>query len=236
MAAPEGEQDLRRHLFWRIDRAERADLAAQIVARHASTVVFCRTKRGADRLARQMHQAGLAVAAIHGDRSQPQREKALAAFSDGRVQALVATDVAARGIHVDAVGCVLHFDPPEDEKAYVHRSGRTGRAGAGGTVLTLVTNEVTSAVKVMQKALGFPRGATAPDLRTLGEVVAQREAGDEGARGRRSRSGRRGNGPSQPARPGASPTAARPAVAATGAPRPDGRPDRTTSTGRAQRA
>jgi superfamily II DNA/RNA helicase len=173
VTTPEGEQDLRRHLFWKVDKAERAGLAAQIVARHSSTVVFCRTKRGADRLARQMHQAGLSVAAIHGDRSQQQREKALAAFSDGRVQALVATDVAARGIHVDAVGCVLHFDPPEDEKAYVHRSGRTGRAGAGGTVLSLVTDDVMSAVRVMQKALGFARGAGAPDLRSLGEVVAQ---------------------------------------------------------------
>jgi superfamily II DNA/RNA helicase len=173
VVTPEGEHDLRRHLFWKIDRAGRADMATQIVARHTSTVVFCRTKRGADRLARQMHQAGLSVAAIHGDRSQAQREKALAAFSDGRVQALIATDVAARGIHVDAVGCVLHFDPPEDAKAYVHRSGRTGRAGAGGTVLTLVTDDVASAVRVMQKALGFVRGATAPDLRTLGEVVAR---------------------------------------------------------------
>jgi len=140
----EGDEDRRRHLFWKIDRAQRAAVAAQVVARHDSTVVFCRTKRGADRLARQLTLAGLPVAAIHGDRSQAQREKALAAFADGRVQALVATDVAARGIHVDAVGCVLHFDPPEDEKAYVHRSG---------------------------KALGLPRLTTGPDFASLGEVV-----------------------------------------------------------------
>jgi superfamily II DNA/RNA helicase len=143
------EEDRREHLFWKTDR---------------TTVVFCRTKRGADRLARQLTQAGVSVAAIHGDRSQAQREKALAAFSGGRVQALVATDVAARGIHVDAVGCVLHFDPPEDEKAYVHRSGRTGRAGAGGTVLSLVTDDTAGAVKVLQRALGFPTRTTAPDL------------------------------------------------------------------------
>jgi superfamily II DNA/RNA helicase len=168
---PAGEEDLRRHLFWRVDRAGRANMAAQIVARHASTLVFVRTKRGADRLARQLSQSGLAVAAIHGDRSQSQREKALDAFSTGRVQALVATDVAARGIHVDAVGCVLHFDPPEDEKAYVHRSGRTGRAGAGGTVLSIVTVDQAAAVKTLQKALGFPRGATDIDLAGLGPVV-----------------------------------------------------------------
>src|SRR5581483_11939253 len=81
---PEGQEDRRRHLFWKTSREGRATMAAQIVARHASTVVFCRTKRGADRLARQLTQAGLAVAAIHGDRSQSQREKALAAFSAGR--------------------------------------------------------------------------------------------------------------------------------------------------------
>src|SRR5207302_9663458 len=133
-----------------------------------------RTKRGADRLAGQLTKAGLSVAAIHGDRSQGQREKALAAFSGGRVQALVATDVAARGIHVDAVGCVLHFDPPEDEKAYVHRSGRTGRAGAGGTVLSLVTDDQAGAVKTLQKALGLPRGTTRADADTLGPVVTLR--------------------------------------------------------------
>jgi superfamily II DNA/RNA helicase len=162
------EEDRRRHLFWKIDRAERASVAAQIVIRHDSTVVFCRTKRGADRLARQLTQAGVSAAAIHGDRSQAQREKALAAFSGGRVQALVATDVAARGIHVDAVHCVLHFDPPEDEKAYVHRSGRTGRAGAGGTVLSLVTADTAGAVKALQRALGFPTRTAGPDLTTLG--------------------------------------------------------------------
>ncbi|HVW32548.1 MAG TPA: DEAD/DEAH box helicase [Acidimicrobiia bacterium] len=171
---PEGAEDLRRHLFWRAERTERAAVAAQVVARHPSTVVFCRTKRGADRLARQLTQAGLDVAAIHGDRSQKQREAALAAFSSGRVQALVATDVAARGIHVDAVGCVLHFDPPEDDKTYVHRSGRTGRAGAGGTVLSLVTAETAGAVRVLQKALGFPTRTTGPDLESLGAPVPRR--------------------------------------------------------------
>ena len=169
---PEGEEDRRRHLFWKVDRTQRAGVAADIVARHASTVVFCRTKRGADRLAGQLAKAGLSVAAIHGDRSQGQREKALAAFAGGRVQALVATDVAARGIHVDAVGCVLHFDPPEDEKAYVHRSGRTGRAGAGGTVLSLVTDDQAFAVRSLQKALGLPRGTIAADAAALGPVVA----------------------------------------------------------------
>ncbi len=195
---PEGEEDLRRHLFWKTDRAERAAMAAQIVARHPSTVVFCRTKRGADRLARQLHQAGLSVAAIHGDRSQGQREKALAAFQSGRVQALVATDVAARGIHVDAVGCVLHFDPPEDAKAYVHRSGRTGRAGAGGTVLSLVTADQAAAVRALQKG---PRLQRQTDRSRPGRSRAGR-AGPGRADGADADEARREDSGQQPARAG----------------------------------
>ena len=205
------EEDLRQHLFWKTHKTERANVAAQIVIRHGSTVVFCRTKRGADRLARQLHQAGVSVAAIHGDRSQVQREKALAAFSGGRVQALVATDVAARGIHVDAVGCVLHFDPPEDEKAYVHRSGRTGRAGAGGTVLSLVTDDTAAAVKALQRALGFPTRTTAPDLSGPAVVLRPQSAERKPERAKPER-------------------AKRDWAAATGTPtprrKPDGRPAR----------
>ena len=96
--------------------------------------MFCRTKHGADALAKQARAApACASAAIHGNRSQGQRERALAAFASGKVEALVATDVAARGIHVDGVACVVHFDPPADVKDYMHRSGRTARAGADGT-------------------------------------------------------------------------------------------------------
>jgi superfamily II DNA/RNA helicase len=167
VASPEGEADLREHLFWKTDRARRVEVTSQIIARRGSTVVFCRTKRGADRLARQLSQSGLTVAAIHGDRSQGQREKALAAFSGGRVQALIATDVAARGIHVDDIACVLHFDPPEDEKTYVHRSGRTGRAGAGGTVLSLVCEDNGAAVRDIQRRLGFPTRFSEPNVGSL---------------------------------------------------------------------
>ena len=99
-------------------------------------MVFCRTKRGADRVAQQLSAAGVSAVAIHGDRTQSQRERALAAFSCGRANALVATDVAARGIHVDDLPCVVHFDPPADATDYLHRSGRTGRAGKTGTVVS----------------------------------------------------------------------------------------------------
>src|SRR5205823_10130002 len=103
--------------------------------------------------ARQLAREGVSAAAIHGDRPQGQRDRALSAFSTGKVQALVATDVAARGIHVDDVGCVVHFDPPGGEKDYVHRSGRTGRAGAAGIVVSLVSVDQGPDVRSMQRKL-----------------------------------------------------------------------------------
>ncbi len=126
------------HFVRPVKREDRIRTTADIVRAHGSTIVFCRTKRGADRVARQLDKQGVSAAAIHGDRSQGQRTRALDAFSSGRVQALVATDVAARGIHVDDVGCVIHYDPPGDDATYVHRSGRTGRAGRTGVVVSLI--------------------------------------------------------------------------------------------------
>jgi superfamily II DNA/RNA helicase len=156
------DPDLVTHAFWSVPRTERLATAAKIVADHGSTVVFCRTKRGADRVARQLESAGVSAAAIHGDRSQAQRERALRSFHEGRVAALVATDVAARGIHVDGVACVVHFDLPDDPKDYVHRSGRTARAGATGVVITLVTDERRADATRLQRALGYPVELTAP--------------------------------------------------------------------------
>jgi len=152
----EDDQGVVHHLFWRSDREERVAITADVVSRHGSAVVFCRTRRGADRLTKQLVAAGIGAVPIHGSRSQSQREAALAAFTAGRAQALVATDVAARGIHVDDVACVVHFDPPADEKDYVHRSGRTGRAGADGVVVSLVGEDQVKAVRTLQRALGLP--------------------------------------------------------------------------------
>ncbi len=156
-----------RHVFWKAEGGERAELTAKVVNASWPAIVFCRTKRGADRLARRLIQSGVGAEAIHGDRSQAQRDRALSAFSAGRVQALVATDVAARGIHVDDVACVVNFDPPEDEKAYVHRSGRTGRAGAAGIVVSLVSSEQMGDIKKMQGKLGYPRRVESADLAML---------------------------------------------------------------------
>ena len=135
---------------------------ADVVAAAGPTIVFCRTKHGADRIARQLEQRGIRAAAIHGDRSQKQREKALDLFVRGAVDALVATDVAARGIHVDGVNAVVHFDPPADAKDYVHRSGRTARAGADRGGRQLRDPGQGGAVKRLQRDLGVPVGTTPP--------------------------------------------------------------------------
>ena len=113
------------------------------------------------------HQAGVSAAPIHGGRSQPQRDRALAAFKGGAVQALVATDVAARGIHVDAVACVVHYDLPADSKDYVHRSGRTGRAGADGVVVSMVGPDQAKEVRTLQRQLGYSQELIAPDPSAL---------------------------------------------------------------------
>ena len=141
------------HLFWSADRSERVRLTADIIGRTGPTIVFSRTRHGADRIARQLGHAGVTAVPIHGRRSQAQRDQALRAFTAGKAPALVATDVAARGIHVDGVACVVHFDPVDESKDYIHRSGRTGRAGAAGVVVSLVSDDTRQAVRRLQREL-----------------------------------------------------------------------------------
>jgi superfamily II DNA/RNA helicase len=162
------------HVFWRVEGPNRAQVAANLLPAAGPTIVFCRTRRGADRLATQLSREGVRTEAIHGGRSQNQRDRALAAFKSGRVDALIATDVAARGIHVDGVACVVHFDTPEDEKAYLHRSGRTARAGAAGVVVSFVPHADRRAVARMQRVLDIPGALTAPDVDGLVEVIGPR--------------------------------------------------------------
>ena len=116
---------------------DKVPVATEIAGRPGRTLFFVRTRHGADRLAKQLSRAGVDAAAIHGDRNQNQRQRALDAFAAGHPRVLVATDVAARGIHVDDVDLVVQFDPPNDHKDYLHRSGRTARAGASGMVIAL---------------------------------------------------------------------------------------------------
>jgi len=130
-------------------------VAAAIARGVQRTLVFVRTKRGADRLVSQLRREGVRALAIHGDLRQGARERALADFTSGKVAVLVATDVAARGIHVDGVDVVVHYDPADDHKAYLHRSGRTARAGESGVAVTLQLWNQENDTRVVQRRLGL---------------------------------------------------------------------------------
>jgi superfamily II DNA/RNA helicase len=177
VGAPElGQPSGAHHVFWRVEGPPRGQVLAELVPVAGPTIVFTKTRRGADRLMTQLEKQGVRAAAIHGGRSQNQRDRALQAFTNGHVDALVATDVAARGIHVDAVACVVHYDTPEDEKAYLHRSGRTARAGADGIVVSFVSNQDRRAVQRMQKKLDILYRLTPPDVAAIKELVGDRPA------------------------------------------------------------
>jgi superfamily II DNA/RNA helicase len=138
VASATASVELADHLVFITPASDKVAIAAEMASRPARTLFFVRTKHGADRLALQLSRGGAPAAAIHGNLNQNQRQRALAGFAAGHPRVLVATDVAARGIHVDDVDLVVHFDPPNDSKDYLHRSGRTARAGASGTVVALV--------------------------------------------------------------------------------------------------
>lgn len=126
------------HRFLEAHRVDKPDIIARIAAKYERTIVFTRTKRDCDYLAKALRDAGVKASAIHGDIPQAKREKTLARFVDGGLPVLVATNVAARGLHVDGLDVVIHYEPPDDPRVYVHRSGRTARAGEEGLVVTLV--------------------------------------------------------------------------------------------------
>ena len=138
VAVTEVDNGTAEHSMLVLPAGDKVQVAAEIASRPARTLFFVRTKHGADRLARQFDRAGVAAAAIHGNLNQNQRRRALAGFAAGYPRVLVATDVAARGLHVDDIELVVHYDPPNDHKDYLHRSGRTARAGADGMVVALV--------------------------------------------------------------------------------------------------
>jgi len=142
------------HEVFVLPAADKVAIATEIASRDGRTLFFARTKHGAGRLARQLSNAGVPAAAIHGNLNQNQRQRALAAFAAGHPRVLVATDVAARGIHVEDIGLVVHYDPPNDHKDYLHRSGRTARAGATGAVLALVDPSQVKEVGRIHDAAG----------------------------------------------------------------------------------
>ena len=172
------------HHVLHVDNAARIDVLTDLAAAPGRTIMFSRTKHGAKGLARKLNSRGVPAVELHGNLSQNARTRNLAAFSDGSAAVLVATDIAARGIHVDDVSLVIHADPPVEHKAYLHRSGRTARAGNEGTVVTLMIDSQVSDVRTLTRKAGVKPTITrfsgashpvlqeiAPGERTFGEPL-----------------------------------------------------------------
>ena len=153
--SPEVTVDQMTHRFIQVHQMDKVKVAASISESVNRTIMFTSTKHMADRLAKSLNDLGVKAAAIHGDLRQNHREKALNDFGDGKLAVMVATDVAARGIHVDDVEIVIHYDPPADHKTYLHRSGRTARAGSKGLVVTLALWNEELEVRRLQKRVGL---------------------------------------------------------------------------------
>jgi superfamily II DNA/RNA helicase len=164
------------HHVLTISAADRVGVVTALAGGKGRTLIFTRTKTAARRLAGQLSAARIPAAELHGNLAQGARERNLAAFSSGAVRVLVATDIAARGIHVDGIDLVIHADPPAEDKAYVHRSGRTARAGASGIVVTLQTPAQADGVRaVMRRAGVVPlRASVRPGSALLATIAGPR--------------------------------------------------------------
>lgn len=188
---------------------DKSKAAFDLLRANPRSIVFTRTRRGAMRLAKQLTQNGIEAVDMHGDLSQRHRERNLEAFSSGRASVIVATDVAARGIHVDGIGLVVHYDAPAEHKAYQHRSGRTARAGESGAVVTMTTPDALRDVMQLQNKAGVtarhhdartaPSPMTVEALSGAGTEAPHASSVRQGARsGGGSGGGNRGNGAGRP--------------------------------------
>ena len=189
---------------------EKSKAAFDLLRANPRSIVFTRTRRGAMRLAKQLTQNGIEAVDMHGDLSQRHRERNLEAFSSGKASVIVATDVAARGIHVDGIGLVVHYDAPAEHKAYQHRSGRTARAGESGAVVTMTTPEALRDVIQLQNKAGVtarhhdartaPSPMTVANLSGAGTEAPHASSVRQGARsgGGNGGGGNRGNGGGRP--------------------------------------
>ncbi|MFC5640939.1 DEAD/DEAH box helicase, partial [Kitasatospora cinereorecta] len=164
------------HHVIQLDPADKAEATARIASREGRVIMFVHTKHGADRLAKQLRANGVVAAALHGGKSQPQRNRVLDQFRDGAVTALIATNVAARGIHIDGLDLVVNVDPPIDHKDYLHRGGRTARAGESGTVVTLVLPDQRREVNRLMTVAGIRPTVTKarPDDSELKRITGAR--------------------------------------------------------------
>jgi superfamily II DNA/RNA helicase len=168
------------HFVLVMNPGDKDDITNQIAARNGKTIMFVKTQRGADRLADKLAHAGVTVGALHGGKTQAVRTRTLALFKDSTNAALVATDVAARGIHVDGISLVVHVDPPTDHKDYLHRAGRTARAGEAGTVVTIAMTKQQKSIGGLTSRAGVtPRfvGVTPLSIELMKITGAQEPSG-----------------------------------------------------------
>jgi superfamily II DNA/RNA helicase len=161
------------HLFLAAHHMDKDKVIGAIGQGIPKLLVFCQTKRNCDRVARNLEELDVSVAPIHGDLPQKARERALQRFAEGKLAVLVATDVAARGIDIDDIGAVIHYEPAKDVKDYLHRSGRTARAGRDGWAVTLVEYNQYTQVRILQRGMRLPNNppievfSNNPNLRDL---------------------------------------------------------------------
>ena len=160
------------HLFLAVHHMDKDRVVGAISQGVPKLAVFCQTKRLCDKVARSLVDLGVDAAAIHGDLPQVSRERALRKFADGRLAVLVATDVAARGLDIDDIGAVVHYDPPKDAKDYLHRSGRTARAGRDGWAVTMVEYNQHTQMRILQRTLRLP---IAPPIEVFSNDVRLRD-------------------------------------------------------------
>jgi superfamily II DNA/RNA helicase len=219
----EGRVSTMEHHVFAVSAADKPAVVAELAGGLERSLLFMRTKHTAKKLAKQLTAAGIPAVELHGNLSQGARERNLAAFTEGSTRVLVATDIAARGIHVDDIALVVHVDPPTEHKAYLHRSGRTARAGAGGTVVTLALPEQARDVRTLAEQAGIrPTTVTVrPGDREITALAGPPApyveppviVADTANRSSRGASGGAGGG--RGARPAGDRTAARPAAATT---------------------
>ena len=195
------------HLFWTMKPHQKLGVTSEILAKCGKTMIFCKTRRGVDRLGNEMYDAEMNVSTLHGGLNQRQRDRALKRFTKGGAIALVATDVAARGIDIQGVNCVIHYDPPENGKAYKHRSGRTARAGAEGVVISYVQRSQQRTYNKIQNEVGIKRRFQPPNVENLTEYpmeyveeVFEEEVRRPPSNNKKRRKNRRQRGPPQKSR------------------------------------
>ena len=182
------------HLFWMMPGAKKGPVSAELIRKTGRAIVFCRTRAGVDRVGDELEYDGVSVETLHGGLSQHNRDRAMERFQHGETMALVATDVAARGIDVAGVNCVIHYDPPENGKAYKHRSGRTARAGTSGVVVSLVQKPQKRSYVRIQQQVGIRCSFDPPEFSEIPEFEVEFIAPKAKSYGRQGSNSRNDNG------------------------------------------